>query len=76
MKRAGHGGVIINTRCKARRARWGLVNRWAKDNRHTSQCINAKGETLRTAANFQRSVSAAALHRSRRWLLRMDRPQG
>ncbi len=39
-------------RRKARRARWGLVNRWAKDNRRASQCINAKAETLEQRATF------------------------
>jgi putative SOS response-associated peptidase YedK len=33
-------------RRKAQRANWGLVNRWARDNRRASQCINAKAETL------------------------------
>jgi putative SOS response-associated peptidase YedK len=39
-------------RRKARRARWGLVNRWAKNNSHASQCINAKAETLEQRATF------------------------
>jgi putative SOS response-associated peptidase YedK len=39
-------------RRRARRARWGLVNRWAKDNRRASQCINAKAETLEQRATF------------------------
>jgi putative SOS response-associated peptidase YedK len=33
-------------RRKAHRARWGLVNRWARDNSRASQCINARAETL------------------------------
>jgi putative SOS response-associated peptidase YedK len=39
-------------RRKARRARWGLVNRWARDNRRASQCINAKAETLEQRPSF------------------------
>jgi putative SOS response-associated peptidase YedK len=63
-------------RRKAQRARWGLVNRWVRDNSRAGQCINARAETLETAANLPRSISAAPLRRSRRWLLRMDRSQG
>ena len=40
-------------RRKARRARWGLVNRWASDNTRASQCINAKAETLEQRASFR-----------------------
>src|SRR5713101_8887915 len=40
-------------RRKARRARWGLVNRWARDNRRASQCINAKAETLEQRPTFR-----------------------
>jgi len=36
----------------ARRARWGLVNRWAKNNSRASQCINAKAETLEQRPTF------------------------
>lgn len=39
-------------RRNAQSARWGLVNRWAKDNRGASQCINAKAETLQQRATF------------------------
>ncbi len=39
-------------RRKAQRARWGLVNRWARDNRRASQCINAKAETLEQRPSF------------------------
>src|SRR5260370_20680780 len=39
-------------RRKARRARWGLVSRWAKDNSRASQCINAKAETLEQRPTF------------------------
>ena len=39
-------------RRKARRARWGLVNRWAKNNSRASQCINAKAETLEQRTTF------------------------
>ena len=35
------------------RGRWGLVNRWAKDNRRASQCINAKAETLEQLPTFR-----------------------
>lgn len=39
-------------RRKARRARWGLVNRRARDNSRASQCINAKAETLEQRPTF------------------------
>jgi putative SOS response-associated peptidase YedK len=39
-------------RRKAQRARWGLVNRWARDNSRASQCINAKAETLEKRPSF------------------------
>ena len=39
-------------RRKVQRARWGLVNRWAKDNSRASQCINAKAETLEQRPTF------------------------
>jgi len=39
-------------RRKVERARWGLVNRWAKDNSRASQCINAKAETLEQRPTF------------------------
>ena len=42
-------------RRKVQRASWGLVSRWARDNRRASQCINAKAETL---SNDQRSREA------------------
>ena len=34
------------------RARWGLVNRWARDNSRASQGINAKAETLEQGPIF------------------------
>src|SRR6266478_6135590 len=40
-------------RRKAQRANWGLVNRWARDNRRASQCINAKAETLEQRSTFR-----------------------
>jgi putative SOS response-associated peptidase YedK len=36
----------------AQRARWGLVNRRARDNSRASQCINAKAETLEQRPTF------------------------
>jgi len=39
-------------RRKAQLARWGLVNRGARDNRRASQCINAKVETLEQLPTF------------------------
>jgi len=39
-------------RRKAQRARWGLVNRRARDNRRASQSINAKAETLEQRPAF------------------------
>jgi putative SOS response-associated peptidase YedK len=40
-------------RRKAHRARWGLVNRWARDNSGASQCINARAETLEQRPTFR-----------------------
>jgi putative SOS response-associated peptidase YedK len=40
-------------RRKVQRARWGLVNRWARDNSRASQCINAKAETLEQRTTFR-----------------------
>ena len=40
-------------RRKGQRARWGLVNRWAKDSRRASQRINAKAETVEQSASFR-----------------------
>ena len=39
-------------RRKARHARWGLVNRRARDNSRASRCINAKAETLDQRPTF------------------------
>jgi putative SOS response-associated peptidase YedK len=39
-------------RRSAQRARRGMVNRWATDNRRASQCINAKAETLEQRGNL------------------------
>ncbi len=39
-------------RRKAQRARWGLVDRRARDNSRASQCINAKAETLEQRPTF------------------------
>ena len=33
-------------RRKVQRARWGLVNRWARDNSRAGQCINARTKTF------------------------------
>ena len=43
-------------RRKAQRARWGLVNRWARDNSRASQCINAKAETLEQRPTFSEAL--------------------
>ena len=40
-------------RRKAQRARWGMVNRWARDNSRASQCINARAETLEQRSTFR-----------------------
>jgi putative SOS response-associated peptidase YedK len=37
----------------AQPARWGLVNRWAKDASQASRCINARGETLEARPAFR-----------------------
>jgi putative SOS response-associated peptidase YedK len=34
-------------------ARWGLVNRWAKDNSQSAHCINAKAETVEIRPAFR-----------------------
>jgi putative SOS response-associated peptidase YedK len=34
-------------------ARWGLVNRWAKDNSQAARCINAKAETVDSRPAFK-----------------------
>src|ERR1700730_9467181 len=48
-------------RRKAQRARWGLVNRWARDNRRASQCIN--GRNARGARDDQpTSLNVADCH--------------
>jgi len=38
---------------KAHRARWGLVNRCARDNSRSSRCINARAETLEQGPTFR-----------------------
>jgi putative SOS response-associated peptidase YedK len=40
-------------RHKVLRARWGLVNRGAKDNSRAAQCINAMAETVDTKPSFR-----------------------
>jgi putative SOS response-associated peptidase YedK len=40
-------------RRKAQGARWGLVNRWARDRSRASQCINTKAETLEQRLTFR-----------------------
>jgi putative SOS response-associated peptidase YedK len=40
----------------ARRARWGLVNRWARDNKRAAQAINAKAETLQGRPSFREAL--------------------
>ncbi len=40
-------------RRKALPAKWGLVNRWAKDNSRAAQCINAKAETVEVRPPFR-----------------------
>ena len=47
---------IVTTEFENRKvvpARWGLVNRWAKDNSRASQCINAKAETVEARRSFR-----------------------
>jgi putative SOS response-associated peptidase YedK len=47
---------IVTTEYERRRAqvaRWGLVNRWAGDNRQASKCINARAETIEQRTNFR-----------------------
>jgi putative SOS response-associated peptidase YedK len=54
---------IVTTEYERRRAqvaRWGLVNRWARDNRQASKCINARAETI-----DQRTIFREAYHKRR-----------
>src|ERR1035437_5051102 len=47
---------IVTTEFENRKvvpARWGLVNRWAKDNSRASQCINAKAEIVEVRPSFR-----------------------
>ncbi|MFZ0890739.1 MAG: SOS response-associated peptidase family protein [Candidatus Binataceae bacterium] len=46
-------------------ARWGLVNRWAKDNSRASQCINAKAETVEVRSSFRDAFQKRRCVRSR-----------
>jgi putative SOS response-associated peptidase YedK len=48
-------------RRKAQHARWGLVNRSARDNSRASQCINAKAETLDQRPTFAKPFFGAAV---------------
>jgi putative SOS response-associated peptidase YedK len=41
----------------AQRARWGLINCWARDNKRAAQAINAKAETLETRSSFREAFS-------------------
>jgi putative SOS response-associated peptidase YedK len=50
---------LRNSSDEKRNARWGLVNRWARDNSRASQSINAKAETLEQRPTFRE----AFLHR-------------
>ena len=56
--------------------RWGLIPYWCKDPKGGRKPINAKCETVRHAADLPRRLSAAALHRPGRWLLRVEGDQG
>jgi putative SOS response-associated peptidase YedK len=38
---------------KAEIARWGLVNRWAKDSSQAARCINARAETIESRPAFR-----------------------
>jgi putative SOS response-associated peptidase YedK len=40
----------------AQRARWGLVNRWAHDNKRAAQAINAKAETVEMRPSFREAL--------------------
>jgi putative SOS response-associated peptidase YedK len=54
---------IVTTEYERRRAcvaRWGLVNRWARDNRQASKYINARAETIE-----QRPIFREAFHQRR-----------
>src|SRR5580704_18680670 len=44
---------LRNSSAEKRGARWGLANRWARDNSRASQCINAKAETLEERPTFR-----------------------
>jgi putative SOS response-associated peptidase YedK len=48
--------LIVTSRFErriAQRARWGLVNRWARDAKRAAQAINAKAETLDKLPSFR-----------------------
>jgi putative SOS response-associated peptidase YedK len=48
--------LIVTTKFEIRKvtpARWGLFNRWAKDNSRASQCINADAETVEMRPSFR-----------------------
>jgi putative SOS response-associated peptidase YedK len=47
---------VVSTEYENRKvtpARWGLVNRWAKDASQASKCINARAETLESRPAFR-----------------------
>ena len=56
--------------------RWGLIPYWCGDPKGGRKPINAKCETVRTLPTFRDAYRAATLHRSGRWLLRVEGDQG
>jgi putative SOS response-associated peptidase YedK len=51
--------IIISEfeRRKVQRAKWGLVNRWAHENKRAAAAINAKAETLEERATFREAFN-------------------
>ena len=57
-------------------ATWGLVNTWAKDAKRAVRPDQCAARDAREDAGVPRGIPEAALHHSRRRVLRVDRPEG
>jgi hypothetical protein len=56
--------------------RWGLIPYWCRDPNGGRKPINAKCETVRTLPTFRDAYRRPALHRTGRWLLRVEGDRG
>jgi putative SOS response-associated peptidase YedK len=56
--------------------RWGLIPYWCQDPTGGRKPINAKCETVHNQPTFRDAYRTTAVHRSGRWLLRMEGDQG